>query len=197
VETSHFFFIIIFKFIICYLKGIIMSDYECAGGGLKLKGVSDKAIKKKKKKQKKAEKKERQLITIAKPENVNDARREMAASGLANKFVSSSKMTSLEMEAEAERLQKDQLAKHHQQVADFKKKQQELAEIESTAANKTKPVVYKTKAELVFERYNQRRLDEKILKRAEKSHKEHVEVYNQHLDSISEFHDIPKVSWTK
>jgi len=58
-----------------------------------------------------------------------------------------------------------------------------------------KPV--KTKAELEFERVMGKRIEEKILKRAEKSHKEHVEVYNRHLDSLSEYNDIPKVSWTK
>lgn len=58
-----------------------------------------------------------------------------------------------------------------------------------------KPI--KTKAELEFERVMDKRIEEKILKRAERSHKEHVEVYNRHLDSLSEYNDIPKVSWTK
>ena len=55
----------------------------------------------------------------------------------------------------------------------------------------------KTKAELAFEKYNQKKIEEKILGRAEKSHKEHVELYNSHLDSLTEYNDIPKVSWTK
>lgn len=55
----------------------------------------------------------------------------------------------------------------------------------------------KTKAELAFERFNEKRNEEKVLKRAEKSHKERVELYNKHLDSLSEYNDIPKVSWTK
>ncbi len=55
----------------------------------------------------------------------------------------------------------------------------------------------KTKAELAYERAIDRKLEENILKRAEKSHKEHVELFNKHLESLSEFHDIPKVSWTK
>jgi protein FAM32A len=58
-----------------------------------------------------------------------------------------------------------------------------------------KPV--RTKAEIEFEKAMEKRVEEKILKRAEKSHKEHVEVYNSHLDSLSEYNDIPKVSWTK
>ena len=55
----------------------------------------------------------------------------------------------------------------------------------------------KTKAELAFERYNHKKIEEKVLGRAEKSHKEHVELYNKHLDSLTEYNDIPKVSWTK
>jgi len=30
-----------------------------------------------------------------------------------------------------------------------------------------------------------------------KSHKQRVEEFNNHLDSLSEHYDIPKVSWTK
>lgn len=38
---------------------------------------------------------------------------------------------------------------------------------------------------------------ERILKKASKSHKQRVEEFNSHLDSLSEHYDIPKVSWTK
>lgn len=65
------------------------------------------------------------------------------------------------------------------------------------AGSKPPTVLSKTKAELAFERFNEKRNEEKILKRAEKSHKERVELYNKHLDSLSEYNDIPKVSWTK
>lgn len=65
------------------------------------------------------------------------------------------------------------------------------------AAQAVEKVVTKTKAELAFERFNEKRSEEKILKRAEKSHKERVELYNKQLDSLSEYNDIPKVSWTK
>ena len=58
-----------------------------------------------------------------------------------------------------------------------------------------KPV--KTKAELAYERQLEKRNEEKIFKKAERSHKEHVEEFNMHLDSLSEYHDVPKVSWTK
>lgn len=55
----------------------------------------------------------------------------------------------------------------------------------------------KTKAELAYERIAEKRNEEKILQRAQRSHKEHVETYNRQLDSLSEYNDIPKVSWTK
>jgi protein FAM32A len=55
----------------------------------------------------------------------------------------------------------------------------------------------KTKAELAYERTLEKRNEEKIFKKAERSHKEHVEEFNKHLDSLSEYHDVPKVSWTK
>lgn len=55
----------------------------------------------------------------------------------------------------------------------------------------------KTKAELAYARALEKRNEEKIFKKAEKSHKEHVEDFNRHLDSLTEYHDVPKVSWTK
>lgn len=77
-------------------------------------------------------------------------------------------------------------------------KKEQVIEIskEETSATVTKKIV-KTKAELEFEKAMEKRNEEKILKRAERSHKEHVEEYNRHLDSLSEYNDIPKVSWTK
>ena len=79
-----------------------------------------------------------------------------------------------------------------------KKKSKSAKEVEleqATSGATSKPM--KTKAELAYERYNQKRMEEKILSRAEKSHKEHVENYNRNLDNLSEYNDIPKVSWTK
>lgn len=37
----------------------------------------------------------------------------------------------------------------------------------------------------------------RILEKASQTHKERVEKFNQHLDSLTEHFDIPKVSWTK
>ncbi len=66
-----------------------------------------------------------------------------------------------------------------------------------TENSESQKKITKTKAELAFEKAIDRRMEENILKRAAKSHKERVEIYNNHLESLSEFHDIPKVSWTK
>lgn len=73
------------------------------------------------------------------------------------------------------------------------------AETKQVAVTRGEPPkkIAKTKAELEYERAMEKRQEEKILKRAEKSHKEHVEDYNRQLDNLSEYNDIPKVSWTK
>ncbi|PWN51604.1 DUF1754-domain-containing protein [Violaceomyces palustris] len=51
----------------------------------------------------------------------------------------------------------------------------------------------KTKAELKFEEIRRKRMAEKVKKEAKKSHKEKVDAFNEHLLSLSEHHDIPKV----
>ena len=117
--------------------------YDSAGGSLKLKGVSDKKIKKKKSKS--------SLKEVGQAKNL------------------------IKADTESELVKK--------------------VELELAAGTVTKPM--KTKAELAYEKYNQKRMEEKILSRAEKSHKEHVENYNRNLDNLSEYNDIPKVSWTK
>ena len=38
---------------------------------------------------------------------------------------------------------------------------------------------------------------ERIKQKASKTHKQRVEEFNRHLDSLTEHFDIPKVSWTK
>lgn len=39
--------------------------------------------------------------------------------------------------------------------------------------------------------------NERIKLKASKTHKQRVEEFNRHLDSLTEHFDIPKVSWTK
>lgn len=54
-----------------------------------------------------------------------------------------------------------------------------------------------TKAELAFKSKQDKIAQGRILKKASKTHKQRVEEFNKHLDSLSEHYDIPKVSWTK
>lgn len=69
------------------------------------------------------------------------------------------------------------------------------AEITNTA---TKVITTTTtKAEEAFRAKQDKIAEERILKKASKSHKQRVEEFNKHLDSLSEHYDIPKVSWTK
>ncbi|CAG9560638.1 unnamed protein product [Danaus chrysippus] len=55
----------------------------------------------------------------------------------------------------------------------------------------------KTKAELAFQKMQEKMQKQRILQKAEMTHKQRVEKFNQHLDSLTEHFDIPKVSWTK
>ncbi|XP_055710353.1 protein FAM32A-like [Phlebotomus papatasi] len=54
-----------------------------------------------------------------------------------------------------------------------------------------------TKAELSFKQMQEKTQNKRILEKASMTHKERVEKFNQHLDSLTEHFDIPKVSWTK
>ncbi|VDM25084.1 unnamed protein product [Hydatigera taeniaeformis] len=57
--------------------------------------------------------------------------------------------------------------------------------------------ITKTAAEVEFEKKKEKRMMERILTKAEKSHKQRIMEFNEHLNSMSEHFDIPKVSWTK
>ncbi|KAF4623341.1 hypothetical protein D9613_002222 [Agrocybe pediades] len=52
----------------------------------------------------------------------------------------------------------------------------------------------KTEAERRFEEVQKRRLEQRIKKLAHKTHKDRVNEFNAHLESLSEHHDIPKAS---
>ncbi|XP_045581929.1 protein FAM32A [Procambarus clarkii] len=54
-----------------------------------------------------------------------------------------------------------------------------------------------TQAEHRFMERRRKMEADRILKKASKTHKEKVEDFNRHLDSLTEHFDIPKVSWTK
>ena len=171
-----------------------MSTYECAGGSLKLKGVSDHAVSKKKKK--KSKNKELKIASVSKPDLSDHSSSEK--NPLLTYFHKSSDTPG---SASVGPQEIGKLPKHHREVLEFKEKQQRQLSAEEAAKEAAGVVIKKppakTKAELAYERRMQERLEEKILERAEKSHKEHVEAYNSHLDSLSEYNDIPKVSWTK
>ncbi|XP_033222360.1 protein FAM32A-like [Belonocnema kinseyi] len=54
-----------------------------------------------------------------------------------------------------------------------------------------------TKAQLAFKKMQEKTVTERIKQKASLTHKQRVEEFNRHLDSLTEHFDIPKVSWTK
>ena len=55
----------------------------------------------------------------------------------------------------------------------------------------------RTPAQVAFEKVQEKRQMERILKKASKTHKQRVQDFNRHLDTLTEHYDIPKVSWTR
>uniref|UniRef100_W5M877 Family with sequence similarity 32 member A n=1 Tax=Lepisosteus oculatus TaxID=7918 RepID=W5M877_LEPOC len=55
----------------------------------------------------------------------------------------------------------------------------------------------RTPAQVAFDKTQEKRQMERILNKASKTHKQRVEDFNRHLDTLTEHYDIPKVSWTK
>jgi len=87
-----------------------------------------------------------------------------------------------------------------------KKKVQDLALTSKNAANHdeedagsstNQKASSMTKAEKKFKERQEKDKMDRILKRASTTHRDRVEEFNRHLDSLSEHYDIPKVSWTK
>ena len=86
-----------------------------------------------------------------------------------------------------------------------KKKRKEIAKPTTEQKSKEKqetvqqsrPVIQKTKAQLKFEQMKEEQFKKKIMEKANKTHKQRVEEFNRHLDSLTEHFDVPKVSWTK
>ncbi|EDW77804.1 uncharacterized protein Dwil_GK24350 [Drosophila willistoni] len=54
-----------------------------------------------------------------------------------------------------------------------------------------------TKAELASKKQQEKMRNKRIMDKAQTTHKERVEKFNEHLDNLTEHFDIPKVSWTK
>ncbi|XP_015607937.1 protein FAM32A [Cephus cinctus] len=80
-----------------------------------------------------------------------------------------------------------------------KEKEKKLVEVSKIIEeDKTKTVeIKRTKAELAFQQMQEKMQTERIKQKASMTHKQRVEVFNRHLDSLTEHFDIPKVSWTK
>ncbi|KAI6645675.1 FAM32A-like [Oopsacas minuta] len=75
-----------------------------------------------------------------------------------------------------------------------------LETAEATVAregNKNQQEDTRTDAQKAFDVIQERRQAERILKKAEKTHKQRVEELNAQLEGQTEHYDIPKVSWTK
>ncbi|XP_055841547.1 protein FAM32A-like [Episyrphus balteatus] len=83
-----------------------------------------------------------------------------------------------------------------------KKLQQAVAAAEAAALyveeTTKKPAERKlTKAEQSFKQMQEKMQTKRITEKASLTHKQRVEKFNEHLDSLTEHFDIPKVSWTK
>lgn len=77
-----------------------------------------------------------------------------------------------------------------------KKKLVEVTKIAEEEELKTVEIK-KTKAEIAFQKMQEKMQTERIKQKASMTHKQRVEEFNRHLDSLTEHFDIPKVSWTK
>ncbi|XP_076239282.1 protein FAM32A [Calliopsis andreniformis] len=77
-----------------------------------------------------------------------------------------------------------------------KKKLVEMTKIIEEEKPKTTEIK-RTKAEIAFQKMQEKMQTERIKQKASMTHKQRVEEFNRHLDSLTEHFDIPKVSWTK
>ncbi|XP_065163111.1 protein FAM32A [Atheta coriaria] len=92
-------------------------------------------------------------------------------------------------------LKGDSGIKKKKKKKDKEKKLEEAARM--IVKDKEAPELKKTNAELAFKKMQEKNQIKRILDKANMTHKERVEKFNQHLDSLTEHFDIPKVSWTK
>lgn len=77
-------------------------------------------------------------------------------------------------------------------------KQKKLVELTKITEEKPKTAeIKRTKAEIAFQKMQEKMQNERIKQKASMTHKQRVEEFNRHLDSLTEHFDIPKVSWTK
>ncbi|CAK9797082.1 Protein FAM32A [Anthophora plagiata] len=76
-----------------------------------------------------------------------------------------------------------------------KKKLVEVTKIGDETSKTTE--IKRTNAEIAFQKMQEKMQTERIKQKASMTHKQRVEEFNRHLDSLTEHFDIPKVSWTK
>ncbi|EFN68963.1 Protein FAM32A [Camponotus floridanus] len=95
------------------------------------------------------------------------------------------------------KLKSDQTVSKKKKDKDGKKKK--LVEVSKIVEEEKveKKELTRTKAELAFQKMQEKMQTERIKQKASKTHKQRVEEFNRHLDSLTEHFDIPKVSWTK
>ncbi|XP_058806759.1 protein FAM32A-like [Phymastichus coffea] len=77
------------------------------------------------------------------------------------------------------------------------KKMVEVSKVVEEPEGQQQVQIQRTKAEMAFQKMKEKTQMERIKQKAAKTHKQRVEEFNRHLDSLTEHFDIPKVSWTK
>ncbi|KAJ8278615.1 hypothetical protein COCON_G00056810 [Conger conger] len=78
-----------------------------------------------------------------------------------------------------------------------KRLEQQIMSTENEEETTKAYVDKRTPAQMAFDKMQEKRQIERILNKASKTHKQRVEDFNRHLDTLTEHYDIPKVSWTK
>ncbi|KAL3882903.1 hypothetical protein ACJMK2_029205 [Sinanodonta woodiana] len=76
----------------------------------------------------------------------------------------------------------------------------ENAQIPGNSSGEDKPRFMgdrRTKSEIAFEKAKKNKAAEKILEKANKTHKERIMKFNRDLDNLTEHFEVPEVSWTK
>ncbi|XP_063226621.1 protein FAM32A [Bacillus rossius redtenbacheri] len=97
------------------------------------------------------------------------------------------------------KLKNDSGIKKKKKKKDKQKLLEQVSKVTEVAQEEDAPVkeIKRTKAELAFQKMQEKMQTERINQKASKTHKQRVEEFNRHLDSLTEHFDIPKVSWTK
>lgn len=86
--------------------------------------------------------------------------------------------------------------KKDKEEKDLKEKLNNSADASNNSVG-SNDVLQLTKAQMAFQKQQEKIQKERILQKAAMTHKQRVEEFNRHLDNLTEHFDIPKVSWTK